>query len=322
MPTWDQYANPAQAAPPYSAGAPSPYAQPATQPLFPEGMPEMSTPQNGMFGTIQQQMRFLQEVRLRGAWLAGGTSADDMGVVDADLSATFAVPWVYNQAPFLITPGYSMHFFDGPIAPVTVPPALGPDMPPRTYDAFLDFGWQPQINQWFGVNVGARVGVYSDFSFVDSHSIRIMGRALGVATVTNEVQITFGVVYLDRNRIKLLPAGGVIWTPNPDARYEILFPNPKLARRLTTIGTSDLWYYISGEYGDGSWTITREDGSHDSVDYNDIRVAIGLEEVSPAGGRIFIEGGFVFDRELFYRSNNPPPFDLSNTVMVRGGISY
>jgi len=140
--------------------------------------------------------------------------------------------------------------------------------------------------------------------------------------LTNELQVQFGVVYLDRNKIKLLPAGGVVWTPNPDSRYEFLFPNPKLAHRWTTVGTTEVWYYLSGEYGDGAWTITREDGSHDSVDYNDIRVALGLETISTANLRGFVEGGFVFDRQIFYRSGIPGQFNPSDTVMVRAGISF
>ena len=105
-----------------------------------------------------------------------------------------------------------------------------------------------------------------------------MGRGLGVITLTPTVQIAAGVVYIDRVQIKLLPAGGIIWTPNPDARYEILFPNPKLARRWTTIGNTDVWLYATGEYGGGSWTIQRI-GFTDQADYNDIRVGGGIEGV-------------------------------------------
>jgi len=311
--TWDQYADPAASAgAPYSPYAPSPYAPAPNQPAYPEGLAPPPA-QDGMFASLQKPLRLLQEVRGRYTWLHGGTGAQAFGVTDVETSATFAVP------PLLITPGYAMHFWEGP---KTTAANGGADLPPRVYDAYLDLGWHPQVTDWFSVNLGARVGVYTDFNTFSAHSIRTMGRALGVVTYTPELQFAAGVVYLDRNRIKLLPAGGVIWTPNADARYEFLFPNPRLARRYTTIGTTDLWYYLAGEYGGGAWTIKRANGMNDAVDYNDIRVSLGLEAIALSGLRGTFEVGYVFDRQIIYRSVMPDRFDPSSTILLRASLSY
>ncbi len=300
---------------PYSPYAPSPYA-PTTQPLYPDGMqmPQLF-PQGS--STFAQPMRFLQEVRLRDDQLLGLGGSSALAVNDLELSATFAIPFFGSTAPLLITPGFGMHWFGGP---ATGPPDYA-DMPPRTYDAYLDAGWHPQITPWLSANLGLRGGAYTDFNTFNTHSIRIMGRGLGIITMTPTVQIAAGIVYLDRNRVKLLPAGGIIWIPDPDHRYEILFPNPKLAKRWTTVGNTDVWLYLSGEYGGGAWTIQRQGGVNDDVDYNDIRVNLGIEGYGLRGQHLFFETGYVFDRKLIYRTATPN-FDAASTVMFRGGIEY
>lgn len=323
---WDQYADPAlqqglQPATPYSPYAPSPYAPPPTQPLYPEGL--QSAVPNNYFGEIGNPLRLLQEFRVRYTWLYSNNNANSLGVNEVQTSATLAFPIMQNQAPLLVTPGFGTTFFQGPLSS----PPLWADLPGSVYDAYIDVGWHPQITPYFGMNLGVRVGVYTDFNTFTNRSIREMGRGLGVLTLTPTVQVAAGVVYLDRVKLKLLPAGGIIWTPNDDARYEILFPNPKLARRYSTVGSAEIWYFISGEYGGGSWTIKRGDlgqpvsGSSDSVDYNDIRVAIGLESFATNGNKWTFEVAYVFNRDLRYRSGQPNEFDLQDTVLLQLGFS-
>ena len=53
------------------------------------------------------------------------------------------------------------------------------------------------------------------------------------------------------------PAGGILWRPNPQTYFDIYFPKPKLAQYLYTVGNTDVWWYLNGEIGGGSWTIER-----------------------------------------------------------------
>jgi hypothetical protein len=130
-----------------------------------------------------------------------------------------------------------------------------------------------------------------------------------------------GAVYLDRVQVKILPAGGLIWTPNPDARYEILVPNPRGSRRLTTLGNNELWWYITGEYGGGSWTGSLTSGNN-QFDYNDIRVAGGIESFSMRGFYAFFEVGYVWDRKIVYRLNDLPAYPASDTIQLRAGVAW
>jgi hypothetical protein len=283
----------------------------------------MVTPEfPGPVSNVRQITRFLQEIRLTHEWIFDSDDADALEINTTEVSGTFAIPAFGWQTPFLITPGFALHLFDGP---TRTPQSLA-DLPGQTYDAFLDVGWNPQITNWLSAELGVRTGVYTDFEHFSTDSFRIMGRGIGVVRISPTLAAKAGVVYIDRNDIKLLPVFGVVCDPSPDAHYEIVFPRPKLARRCMTLANHNLWYYLAGEYGGGSWTIVR-DGPRDfvdEVDYNDIRVVLGLEWLpeTQSGLRGFLEIGYLFGRELFYVSQVPPPFELDDTFMFRGGIAF
>ena len=130
-------------------------------------------------------------------------------------------------------------------------------MPAETFDAYLDLAWNPQLNDRFGGELSIRTGIYSDFRAFDEDSIRLTGRALAVMTFSPATKIKFGIWYLNLVHNKLLPVGGVVWSPNPDVRFDILFPNPKFTERLPTVGATEWWWYFSGNYGGDAWTIKR-----------------------------------------------------------------
>jgi hypothetical protein len=298
---------------PYTPGTPVPGASGGA--LYPDGLPYTFSG-DSFWETVQQPIRFLQESRLRYTWIPANGNPF-LGLNEIETSASFAFPIVYDQPPMLVTPGFGLHLLEGP---KTAPPE-NVDLPPNVYDAYLDTSWRPQFTPWLGANLGVRVGVYTDFETFTTDSIRIPSRGLAVITFTPNLQLVAGIVYLDRVDIKLLPAGGLIWTPSPDTRWEILFPNPKLSNRLTNWGNSEVWWYVAGEYGGGSWTYDTPAGT-DQFDYNDLRVMLGLETVGGARMRSFIEVGYLFERQLVFRTGPPSSLGLSDSMMVRGGISF
>ena len=284
-----------------------PYGAPGAQPpntLFPQD-PCLPAESPYPTGTMEKMQRFLQRVGIDYVWMPG-TAEHELGLNDVDLSATFAIPFLYNtETPLLVTPGFGFQLWNGPWTP---------DVPGQTYDAYLDFGWNPQVTPLLGSELGFRTGIYSDFKKFNGQSIRYQGHALAVLSFSPSVQVKAGVIYLDRKHIKMLPAGGIVWTPNSDVRFEFLFPNPKFAKRLTTYGNTDWWGYIRGEYGGGSWTISGEPS-----DYNDIRVGLGLEFDRFSGCNGLFEVGGAFERELYGQGTSVP---VNTTVYVRSVFGY
>jgi len=300
-------------------GGQAPYYQPGLNgpdSLYPNGMP-FNEP-SWQMPDVAQYTKLLQRLRLSQSWIGGGSDPRDLAVYDTETSATFDVPLFGLQDHFLITPGFALHLWDGPDG------STGADLPGQTYDAYLDVGWNPKFTNYFGAELGARVGVYTDFDTFSTDSVRIMGRGLGVLNLSPTLQAKLGVLYIDRNDIKLLPAGGLIWDPSEDRHWEIFFPRPKFAQRLSTVGNHNIWAYLAGEYGGGAWTIVRDAGFTDSFDYNDFRIMIGAEwiPIPKNGPSAFFEVGYVFKRQLVYTSLLPPTFDLPDTFMLRGGFSF
>lgn len=310
-PSWDPYAVPGTTQP--QTLMPQDYYLPGPPGYNPTPGGPMPGDPGGTFATMQ---RFLQEVRLDYVFISSDGERK-FGVNDIEINGTFAIPFLYNrQSPLLITPGFATHFWDGPDSSTA-------DMPPSAYSAYLGAGWEPEVTPWLSGDLEFRIGAYSDFEKIGEEAVRYTGHGLAVLSFTPSVQVKAGVVYLDRVRVKILPAVGVIWKPNPDIRFEIYFPEPKIARRLTTIGTADWWLYLRGEYGGGSWAVIRDgSGDYERVDYNDLRVALGLEwEQTGAGFDGLMEIGLSFDRELVYlgptATYRPTP-----TWFVRGGLAF
>jgi hypothetical protein len=267
--------------------------------------------------------RCVDELGFETTWLYGDhNEANEFGFTRLEFYSTFALPILGNiETPLLVTPGFAANFLNGPLGdPAMVP--RGPDLPPRIYDAYLDAAWYPQFNQWLGAELGVRTGVWTDFDHVTSDSVRLLGRALAKVSCSPNLDVLFGVVYLDRVRIKLLPAGGVYWRPAPEWDLYLVFPNPKVRKHFTSVGNSEWYWYVAGEYGGGSWTVDRS-GTSDRIDINDIRAIGGVEWETQTKIRGHVEIGYVFDREIIFADTNmPETFRPDDTVMVRGGVDF
>ena len=346
-PTWDAYAPQAgQVFPPpgpsgstwapsalsgqpgypgYSPAAPSltaPPGGPQQAAVFPTGYPSQSA-------TLQQTMHVFQGVRGSWAYLMGDGNDLNVGVNELDTTATFALPFFHNSpaninhAPLLITPGFGLQLWDGPETSAT---QLA-DLPPSTYDVFLDAAWNPKFSPLWGAELGIRVGIYTNWDVLVWESWRIMGRAIGTLQLTPTWQGKAGVIYLDRNQVKILPAIGAAWTPNDRSRYDIFFPAPRASWRYASTQKHAWWAYLSGEYGGGAWTFRRSTSNYNMItpfDYNDIRIALGTEFVplTQTGLAGNFEVGYVFYRQLFYVDGPPQIVDLPQTIMFRLGLAY
>ncbi|WP_419189332.1 hypothetical protein [Stieleria marina] len=279
-------------------------------------------------GSTGTSFQLIQGPRVRHTYVFGGDSGDDLSTNDTEVSLPFAWPnFLGSTRPIFIVPSFSLHLWDGPHT------SRGADLPGNAYSAFLDLGWQTDPNQMFGLEFGARVGSFAEFGVWNSESLRVMGKGLASFRLTPFSTIKGGVYYLDRNRYKLLPAGGVLWQPNPYTRFDIFFPQPKIARYWRTVGTRDVWGYLSGDIGGGNWAVKRDDAGRttDSVDINEIRIMAGLEwgltDLIRSGRRSgFLEIGYVFDREIRYdetfAQGTNKTFNLDDGFLIRLGIGY
>jgi hypothetical protein len=258
---------------------------------------------------------FFQKVLFDATWLAPGGS-NGMGVNDLALQSIFALPCPKPDSPLVITPGFDVQFLQGP---------QNADLPPRLYDSYVDFRWLSQVTPTLGLDLAITPGVFSDFDQQSGKAFRMQGHGAAAWTWNETTKIVVGGAYLDRPDVEFIPIGGVIWTPSSDLKFDLIFPHPKISRRVYWGGNTgdDVqdWVYVAGEFNGDAWAIRRSDGLDDQVVISDYRLVFGMERKVLNGLSSRFEVGYVFGRRIKYRSDTPDVHP-SDTVMLRGGLTY
>ncbi len=296
----------------------------AAEPLQAPGEPSLpdqpELPPDARPGTFQKLI-------FDGQWLPRGGS-DGLGLSSMELKGVLALPVPSRQYPLIITPGFAMHYFDGPSTGHRHAPPHGwaeRDLPPRVYDAYAQVRWMRRLGPRWGIDLAVTQGVFSDFQRGTDDNYRITGHGIAAWSYTPDLKFVLGAAYVDRMKTEVLPVCGLIWTPHEEVKFELVFPHPRIARRIYTFGAyaDDVqdWLYVAGEFGGGIWAVERTSGAADRFDYTDFRVVLGLERKVLRGLDGRLEVGYVFGREVRYArgtSSLEPP----DTVMLRGGVRY
>jgi len=237
------------------------------------------------------------------------TKGFGMDEIDIRMQLAFPCRFIPNAGKtgfFYVAPGGNLVWWNGPTSP---------DMSPNGFGAFLDFGVQPKFNDIFSLIAWGRFGVFSDFENVSSDAWRYQGRLEGVGVLSPTMQLHGGVIYYGRARVKLLPTVGVVWTPDENWVLRLVFPNPKVSRRLWTGTQADWWGYVHMDYGGGSWDIT----DLGLTDYNDVRLGMGIEFAAPSRIGGYFEFGGSFARELYYNGHGT---NLPSVLYLKTGFIF
>ena len=214
--------------------------------------------------------------------------------------------------------GSAIHFVSGPGRS---------DLPPRLFDLFWNTRFKTEITDGIGIDANFKMGLFTDFEDSVREGWRFPGRLLGYADVsTNNFELgrlVAGIEYLDLEQTEILPAGGLIFEPNPDTRVDLYFPRPQVRFWIDEKEKGDQWLYFRGEYHGSAWAIERVTGNADVVSLTEYRATIGLETIpnDKEESASFLEVGYIFNRDLEYRSvvGNFQPDD---TFVIRLGSRY
>ena len=235
------------------------------------------------------------------------------GMNDTLVQLTLGFPFFTRANPLVVMPAFEIQMLDGPTSP---------SLPPQLYDASIDFLNIRKLTDRFSLLIGASPGAHGDFDKSNDEAFRVPARLLGMWNWGPETQFVFGVLYLARDDINFLPAGGLIWTPDEDCKLELIFPRPRFAQRFVYEGDIEWWWYVAGEFGGGSYAV-RDAGGFGSnvVTLSDLRAILGLERRVAYGINSRIEVGYVFNRKIEFQEFLPT-FQPDPTLLVRGGLSY
>lgn len=193
-----------------------------------------------------------------------------------------------DRDSFAFTGGIGIHFLRGP---TTTP------IESRLFDFVGGLQTRKTINSLFSYDLATSIGAYSDFEDSARDGIRFQSHAVGFLDM-GLADLVFGVEYLDRDDIKILPVGGIVFR-NEDIRAELIFPRPRIDIALD----EETSLFFKGNLGGGSWDIERPDESNDVLTYRAFEVTVGLQSVGDESVSS-VELGYVFDRSIEFRNTN------------------
>ena len=217
------------------------------------------------------------------------TSASDFGWFSLE-STPFSPSKAVSPdgGTFAFTGGIGIHFLRGP---TTTP------IESRLFDFVGGLQTRKTINDVFSYDLATSIGVYSDFEDSASDGIRFPSHAIGFFNL-GMADLVFGVEYLDRDDIKLLPVGGIVFR-SEDIRAELIFPRPRIDIALDDASS----LFFKGNLGGGSWDIERPDESNDVFTYRAFEVTVGIQSIGEES-LSSVELGYVFDRTIEFRNTN------------------
>jgi len=295
-------------------------AVPAGQPLLvPDGALDPAMPDESLRQSLippDARDGFFQKARFSATWLPQ-IDYYDLGWTDLRTEVVTALPFFTRENPIVITPSYEVHFLDRPLVY---------DLPPRLHDAAIDFHiFRVFDNRWIA-DFAVTPGYFADdHSFDSDDALRVNGRALGIYAPNVDLKWVLGVTYVDGGWAKVVPVVGVVYEPNDDVIYELVFPKPRIAWRLPNSPVPDRderWFYIAMDFANSAWAIEQTDGTPDTLAYRDYRLIFGVERKIVGGLSHRVEAGYIFNRDIKLASNGPDDISMDPTFMLRIGVSY
>jgi hypothetical protein len=284
-----------------------------TEPLYPAQQPktlrESLTPPDARNG-------FFQKAKFQAAWIPQFND-ESLGWTDLRTEVVTALPFFTRENPIIITPSYELHFLKGPDFV---------DLPARLNDLALDLHvFRVYDNKWIA-DFAVTPGLYADDHSLDtSEAVRVNGRALGIYAPTLDWKWVLGVTYVDGAWAKIVPVAGVVYTPNDDVNYELVFPRPRVSWRLGSSpvpGRDEYWFYLLGEFANAAWAIEQSNGDPDTFAYRDWRLIMGLEHKVIGGVSSRVEFGYVFNRDIKVASVSGDEISIDDSILLRAGLSY
>jgi hypothetical protein len=196
------------------------------------------------------------------------------------------------------------------------------DIPDQLYEFELQFFHRRPIRDRLSLLAIVSPSIRSDLTTSD-RAFRVF--ALGLLNwecVPERLTLSAGAVVLGRADLPVLPALGIVWTPNHRTKLDLRFPLTRFSYRLAKNGgESETWAYLSGGIGGNTWAVTRDNDRTDELSLRDYRLVLGVERLVDGGGGCFAEFGVALGRRLEYeRTETEISFD--DAAIVRAGWRY
>jgi hypothetical protein len=243
---------------------------------------------------------------------AGGGAVGQFGVFEVNSEFRYTAPlptgWVFQFAP-----QFNLRNWDGPTAP---------DLPGDVYRFGLDLVLRSPTVGPFSAELAFNPSLNTDFDrSPGSDAWNWDGRGAIHVEAGPGTHVVLGALFWDRVDDQVLPYGGVVFkTPNDYFEIRALFPQSEVSIFLGTPWGVPQWLYVNGEYHVEAYEIGGGSAGDRKVQLQDWRVMLGVRSDS-GGVQSFLEGGWVFDREVEF-GRGGGNFEVSSGFLARFGIKF
>ena len=183
---------------------------------------------------------------------------------------------------------------------------MGPTNPSLPSNAFrIAFDFPITLNETF--QFGFTPAIVSDFDgHLNGDGYNWDFRLIGLSRQSEELLIVWGIEFWNRVDNFLIPHAGIVWTPSERFTLQLMAPKSRISFRLDDNGEIATWAYGSIEYNVEAYQIslTSPVGHDEKIQLADYRAVFGVRgEGSKCTS--FIEGGWVFNRQVIFLHGTP-----------------
>lgn len=240
-------------------------------------------------------------------WAIGQEHLSHSGANFSQSQLALAYDFRYPIGPFTFgaRPEFDVMFLSGPTPP-------GPDLPPQAYALSVALEGEFRVDPRFAIQAQLQPGIYTDFDHVSGNSFRVPAQLTGAFAISNEIIVVGGVMYTAQPSLAVLPVVGVVWTPAPPWRLQLMFPQ---TRAIYHVEDGLNIYGVLGLQGE-TYSV-RVDGGSDLFQYRDVRFGFGAEWATPVRLHLYLEAGLAFWRRIDL--SNEGGVDVNPGLYIRVG---
>jgi hypothetical protein len=245
------------------------------------------------------------------------------GIFEFNTELRYTAPTA-RQHIFSIAPQFNLRGWDGPRTP---PVAIGNGFRPLLGQAYrfgLDLRLTSPTQNGYTFELDFNPALSTDFDRgPTSDAWTFDGRGAFFIRTSPQYLLVLGAMFLDRVDDQILPYAGIVYTPNQHVEIRALFPKAEINWFLGAPWGVPQWMYLAGEYHIEAYqvTVNTPGQPENQIQLEDWRVMLGVR--SEHGGMTsFLEGGWVFGRDVEFLRKSTSGFDISSGFIARFGVRY
>ncbi|MFO0425023.1 MAG: hypothetical protein ACK526_00530 [Planctomyces sp.] len=321
--TWNTFAPPVGSdpfvSPPGYGGQPSPYAPYSPYANNPAAAPGQGLSTYGANGAVPYRYGWTNSIDVSylpssGLTAPAGGATGDMDIFGVDYDMMYSTPflagWILNW-----TNQFRYRDWKGPEGGIGIPSSV--------FRLGMDFELETPQTGPYSISLGVTPSLNTDFDASTSKGFQLDGRGILLMQLDQYWTLGLGAMYWDRVKDRILPYAGLIYRDDY-WEWQLMVPEARISLFLGNEAYWSKWIYVRGEYHVESFGISRSFGgvtADDEMEIADYRVLGGFK-MDAGLYSWFIEGGWVFNREIDFANAAVPGYELDNGFIGQIGLRY